>query len=151
MPLPRAMTRELVSAAVVRAASMRGRTRLADQPSARLMRHVRGEMGYSQRQMAASLGVSQSFISKVEHGIRFIDALQYRELASMLARWRGAKRFLDDPPADDRPCLHARTATNLEDLLVHVATCVDCQSAVCVHFSNYLPHGAGSRLTADSG
>lgn len=41
-----------------------------------LLRAVREEAGFSQKELAAALGVDQTIVSKFEHGVRRLDLLE---------------------------------------------------------------------------
>jgi len=101
---------------------------------ARLMINARSELGLGQREMASRLGVSQSFISKVENGGRFLDPLQFREIAAMIARRRVAE-FVAESNREGgswpetvpyNPCDTARALASVEALMNHSITCVQC-------------------------
>lgn len=41
-----------------------------------LLRAVREEAGFSQKEMATALGLDQTVVSKMEHGVRRVDLLE---------------------------------------------------------------------------
>ena len=50
----------------------------------KLLRDIRREAGLSQQQLAARLGVSQSFVSKYEAGERRLDVLELRHIGAAM-------------------------------------------------------------------
>lgn len=49
-----------------------------------LLRELRGRAGFTQVALAASLGSTQTFISKVERGERRIDVVEFAEICDAL-------------------------------------------------------------------
>ena len=49
-----------------------------------LLRAIREEAGFSQKQLAAALGVDQTIVSKYEHGIRRMDLLELDAVCSIV-------------------------------------------------------------------
>jgi transcriptional regulator with XRE-family HTH domain len=45
---------------------------------------MREECGLTQMQLAESLGITQSFVSKIERGERVVDVIQLREICHCL-------------------------------------------------------------------
>lgn len=149
------------------------RTRRAlNNSDTRVAQMVRSELNLSQREMARALGVSQSFISKVENGERAYDALQRREIAAMLARRRAAVMVeeMNGPAAmaaamreDGSPggwpdewrysvCDDARALTSVEDVAAHMTVCVQCLAYVLDMALRELPSGLpATRPVADDG
>lgn len=71
------------------------------------LRLAREAAGLTQEELAVRLGVSQSFVSKCEHGLRRIDLIELRYLCHVLGvRWL---RFLEGL-SEDLPRLTNRRA-----------------------------------------
>lgn len=49
-----------------------------------LLRQIREENGITQVDLAASLGVTQSYVSKIERGERMVDIVQLRTICHMI-------------------------------------------------------------------
>jgi transcriptional regulator with XRE-family HTH domain len=50
----------------------------------RLLKEIRQESELTQVQLAESLGITQSFLSKIERGERIVDIVQLREICHCL-------------------------------------------------------------------
>lgn len=49
-----------------------------------MLRAVREEAGLSQKELADALGLEQTIVSKIEHGIRRLDLLELDELCRIV-------------------------------------------------------------------
>jgi transcriptional regulator with XRE-family HTH domain len=49
-----------------------------------LLRAVREEAGFSQKELAAALGLGQTIVSKYEHGIRRLDLLELDSICAIV-------------------------------------------------------------------
>jgi transcriptional regulator with XRE-family HTH domain len=49
-----------------------------------LLREIREQAGFSQKELADALGLEQTIVSKVEHGIRRLDLLELDEICRIV-------------------------------------------------------------------